>query len=62
MKLKPRQGKEIPSIPGASLPPKSPRYSEKEREEILDRLLEGEDEETPDDEFVPQQELINDDS
>lgn len=62
MEYERRQGKPVPSIPGVSLPKKGRVYTEKERSEIVRRLLDGgEVDRDSEEEFVPQQLLVEED-
>lgn len=56
MNLKENSGKEIPGIPGATLRKQARSGNEKNQEEFLERLVE--DEEESEEDFIPQQELI----
>lgn len=58
MEYSPREGKRIPGIPDATLPPKRSTFTVEERTEVIQRLIQDEGENTHEaEEFVPQQQL-----
>jgi len=58
MKYEPKRGKELPGIPGGSLPRRAGTEPETDVEELLQRfdIDEGEDD-LPEVDFIPQQQL-----
>jgi len=61
MKYNPTEGKKIPGVPGGKIRHQRRKVASHEREEILEELLdEKTDSEEKSDEFVPQQDLVED--